>query len=180
MRDDLTIRKDGPGDAAATELLHDAVFGLPTGAQTSRERERVRRLRVDADVIHELTFVAELDARVVGHVVCSRGALEGVPTVVLGPLAVRASLQQQGIGAALIMAVVASADGLGESAILLSGDPEYFGFFGFVAATRAGIGLPQTESQPESVEALQVLTLRAWRPEMSGTLRRAPAFAARD
>lgn len=77
MRDDLIIRRETPDDTAATEALHDAAFGVPDGRSESVERELLRGLRADGSVIDELTFVAELDGEVVGHVVCSRGSLAG-------------------------------------------------------------------------------------------------------
>lgn len=177
MRDDLIIRKAGPADAVATELVHDEAFGVPEGRRESLERGLVRRLRAAGDVIGELTFVAELEGEVVGHVLCSRAALVDAPVVVLGPMAVRPVLQQQGIGAALLMAVVASADRVGEPVIVLDGDPEYFGFFGFVPLSRLGIRVLQGWSGEARTQAL---TLRSWRPEMAGELRRSAAFTAVD
>lgn len=172
MRDDLIIRREGPGDVAPTETLHDAAFGIPQGRRESLERELLRGLRADGSVIDELTFVAELEGEVVGHVVCSRATIGGRDSVGLGPIAVLPGHQQQGIGAALLMSVVASAERLAEPAVVLLGDPAYYGFFGFVPAARYGIGSPG----PWGEEYFQVLPLRAWRPQMAGAFRYAPAF----
>lgn len=172
MREDLIIRRDRSGDEVPTEALHDAAFGIPQGRRESLESELLRGLRTDGSVIEELTFVAELDGAVVGHVVCSRATLGEGPSVGLGPISVLPEHQQQGIGAALLMAVVASAERLAEPAVVLLGDPEYYGFFGFVPAARHGIGSPG----PWAERYFQVLTLRAWRPEMAGAFRYAPAF----
>ncbi|WP_338538651.1 N-acetyltransferase [Janibacter terrae] len=172
MRDDLVIRRETPADALPTELLHDAAFGIPHGRRETIERELLRCLRADGSVLDELTFVAELDGEVVGHVVCSRAALGGSPSVALGPLSVRPDLQGQGIGAALVMAVVASAERIAVPVIVLLGDPGYYGFFGFVPAAGHGIGSPG----PWGEQYFQALTLRAWRPQMAGDFRYAPAF----
>lgn len=175
MRDDLTIRREVAADAVVggpTELLHDAAFGIPDGRGESVERELLRGLRADGDVLEELTFVAELDGEVVGHVVCSRATLGEASSVGLGPLAVRPDHQRQGIGAALMMAVVSSADRVWEPAIVLLGDPDYYSFFGFVPAARVGIGSPG----PWPEQYFQVLTLRSWTPERAGAFRYAPAF----
>lgn len=172
MRDDLIIRREHPDDGAATLELHDAAFGIPQGRGESLERELLRGLRADRSVIDELTFVAELEGEVVGHVVCSRATIGEGDSVGLGPIAVLPGHQQQGIGAALLMSVVASAEGRGEPAIVLLGDPVYYGFFGFVPAVRHGIGSPG----PWGEEYFQALTLRAWRPELAGPFRYAPAF----
>jgi putative acetyltransferase len=172
MRDDLIIRREGPRDARATQELHDAAFGIPQGRRESVERELLRGLRSDGSVIDELTFVAELDGEIVGHVVCSRASLAGAPSVGLGPISVRPGHQQQGIGAALVMSVVASAEQAAEPVVVLLGDPEYYGFFGFVPASRLGIGSPGDWED----RYFQALTLRAWRPEMAGDFRYAQAF----
>lgn len=171
MREDLIIRAEGAADAEPTGLLHDAAFGVPQGRERSLERDLAAALREDGDVLAGLTFVAELDGDVVGHVVCSRGSVGAHPAVGLGPIAVTPQLQRQGIGAALLMAVVASADRDAEPLIALLGDPEYYGFFGFVPASSHGIGSPGPWD-----EAFQVLPLRAWRPEMAGPFRYAAAF----
>lgn len=175
MRDDLTIRRETPADASTggpTELLHDAAFGVPEGRSESHERELLRRLRAGGDVIGELTFVAELEGEVVGHVVCSRGILGEAPAVGLGPISVRPDHQGQGIGAALMMAVVASADRVWEPVIVLLGDPEYYGFFGFVPAASLGI----TSPGPWEEQYFQALALRSWTADRAGPFRYAPAF----
>ena len=172
MRDDLVIRREHPDDGAPTLQLHDVAFGVPEGRRESLERELVRGLRADGSVIEELTFVAELEGEVVGHVVCSRATLGEAPSVGLGPIAVLPGHQQQGIGAALLMSVVASAERLAEPVIVLLGDPAYYGFFGFVPASRHGIASPG----PWGDQYFQALTLRAWRPELAGPFRYAPAF----
>lgn len=175
MRDDLTIRRETAADAAPggpTELLHDAAFGIPEGRGESVERELLRGLRADGDVIDGLTFVAELEGEVVGHVVCSRARLGEAESVGLGPLAVRPDHQRQGIGAALIMAVVSSADRVWEPVIVLLGDPEYYGFFGFVPASGLGIASPG----PWEDQYFQALPLRSWTAEKAGAFRYAPAF----
>ncbi len=172
MREDLIIRQETPADREPTERLHDAAFGVREGAAESLERGLLRDLRADGDVLASLTFVAELEGGVVGHVVCSRGSVGDHLAVGLGPIAVTPDLQRQGIGAALLMAVVASADRLAESVIVLLGDPDYYGFFGFVPASQHGIGSPG----PWRDEYFQALPLRAWRTEMAGPFRYAPAF----
>ncbi|WP_068260653.1 GNAT family N-acetyltransferase [Janibacter limosus] len=172
MRDDLIIRRESAADSAATEMLHDAAFGVPQGRRESVERELLRGLRADGSIIDELTFVAELENEIVGHVVCSRASIDDASSVGLGPIGVRPDHQQQGIGAALVMAVVASADRIAEPAIVLLGDPEYYGFFGFVPASGLGIGSPGAWEDTH----FQALTLRAWRPEMAGAFRYAAAF----
>lgn len=70
-------------------------------------------------------------------------------------------------------AVIATADQRGEAVLVLLGDPEYYGFFGFVPASTLGIGSPG----PWGDAYFQARPLRAWRPELAGPFRYAPAFS---
>ncbi|PRY57499.1 putative acetyltransferase [Knoellia remsis] len=172
MRDDLIIRRERAEDHASIAAVIDDAFPRVEGAARSVESGLVDELRGDGDVIDELSFVAELDGEIVGQVTCSRATLGEAPSVGLGPIAVRSDLQQQGIGAALMASVIASADQRGDAEIVLLGDPEYYGHFGFVPASGLGIESPG----PWEDRYFQVKTLRAWRPERAGAFRYAPAF----
>ncbi|MBD3781448.1 MAG: N-acetyltransferase [Micrococcales bacterium] len=176
MRTDLVIRPESSQDADAVVAVVEAAFTPPEGAARTLEAVLVEELRADGDVLPELTFVAELDGEVVGSVVCSRARLGEGPSVGLGPLAVRPDHQQQGIGSALVASVVATAEQRGEPSIVLLGDPDYYGAFGFEAAAPLGIGSPG----PWADRYFQVLTLRAWRPGLAGPFRYAPAFERMD
>ena len=138
MRDDMTIRREQADDHAQIAALHDDAFERVEGAARSVESSLVDELRGDGDVIDELTFVAELDGAVVGHVMCSAATLGERPAVGLGPIAVMPALQRQGIGAALMASVIASAEQRGDAVIVLLGDPAYYGHFGFVPGGRPG------------------------------------------
>ncbi|EAQ00167.1 GCN5-related N-acetyltransferase [Janibacter sp. HTCC2649] len=172
MRDDMIIRRERLEDHAAIAALHDDAFPRVDGAARSVESALIDELRGDGDVIEELTFVAELDGEVIGHVMCSAATLGEEPSVGLGPIAVAPALQQQGIGAALIASVIASAEQRGDAAIVLLGDPAYYAHFGFVAASQHHVRSPGAWED----QYFQIKTLRAWRPEQAGPFRYAPAF----
>ncbi|KGN33771.1 acetyltransferase [Knoellia sinensis KCTC 19936] len=172
----MIIRRERPEDFAAIAALHDDAFPRVDGAARSVESGLVDELRGDGDVIDELTFVAELDGEVVGHVMCSLATMGEEPSVGLGPISVRPTLQRQGIGAALMASVIASAEQRGDAAVVLLGDPDYYGYFGFVEAAALGVGSPGSWES----KYFQIKTLRAWRPEQAGPFRYAPAFERLD
>ncbi len=176
MRPDLTIRPEHAADAASVRALLDAAFEVPEGAEHAVESVLVDALRADHDLLPALTFVAELDEEVVGYVACSRATMGEGATVGLGPLAVRPDLQRTGIGSVLMAAVVATADQRGEPALVLLGDPEYYGAFGFETAATHGIGSPG----PWAPQFFQVKRLRAWGPGRAGPFRYACAFESLD
>jgi len=132
----------------------------------------VDALRESGDWVPELSWVAELDGSVVGHVVSTRGHVDDVPAVGLGPLGVQTAVQGTGVGSALVYASIGAADALGEPLIALLGAPEYYGRFGFVAATVHAIRPPE----PAWGEHFQVRTLTEWRPSITGTFRYSAPF----
>jgi len=153
-----------PDDRAAIFAVHTAAFATPDGREVV-EAKLVDALREDGDVIPALSLVAVLDEAFVGHVVCSRASMEGRPSLGLGPLGVLPAFQRQGVGHALMHAVLAAADALEEPAVVLLGDPAYYRRFGFVPAPPLGI-LPV---DPAWTEYFQVRTLSAWDGSLHGT-----------
>ena len=52
------------------------------------------------------------------------------------------SHQRTGIGSTMMRRLIAAADAAGEPAIVLLGSPDFYGRFGFVAASEIGIEAP--------------------------------------
>lgn len=107
------------------------------------------QLRADRGWLPALSLVAiepgdagESEDTVVGHVVCTRGAVDGAPGLGLGPLAVRPDRQEQGVGAALMHAVLGAAEALGEPYVALLGEPAYYRRFGFRPSALYGVEPP--------------------------------------
>jgi putative acetyltransferase len=68
--------------------------------------------------------------------------------------------------------VLAAADALGEPAVVLLGDPDYYRRFGFVLAEPLGVLPPNPHWAPH----FQVRPLRGWDESLRGTFHYAPAF----
>ena len=118
-------------------------------------------------------MVAVDDERIVGHVVCTRGWVGTTAALGLGPISVLPSDQRRGIGEGMMHAVIGAADAAGEPLIALLGDPRFYGRFGFIPASRLGIGAPR----PEWGAYFQVRPLTDWRPSVTGTFAYAAPFA---
>lgn len=118
------------------ESLLDRAFGADRHGRTAY------RLRAGTRWIAELSFAALDDAgRMIGLIQCWPVRLENEPLVMVGPVAVEPDLQQKGTGRALMDAMLAAADASdlpGADALMMIGDPEYYGrFWGFGADATA-------------------------------------------
>jgi len=66
-----------------------------------------------------------------------------IPLVMVGPVAVEPDVQRGGIGRAMMDAMIAAADAGADAALMMIGDPEYYGrFWGFDADATGGWDLP--------------------------------------
>jgi predicted N-acetyltransferase YhbS len=158
----VLIRREAAGDADTIRAVTIAAFGRPA------EATLVDELRVSDAWLPALSLVATTSAgEIVGHVVCSRGQVDGSPVLGLGPLSVRPDRQRDGVGSALVQAVLGAADALGEPLVVLLGDPAYYRRFGFAPSSDYGIVPPVPEWQPY----FQVRTLTGYQPAVRGGFR---------
>lgn len=168
----MVVRRYEPADREDVRLVHRAAFGS-TGALPV-EVELLDRLIDAGDVIAPLSLVAVRDDEVVGHVVCSRAAVGSYAVAGLGPIGVLPAHQGQGVGLALMHAVLAAADSLEVPLVALLGSPDYYSRFGFVPAAHLGIDAPAREWG----DAFQARALTAYDPGIRGPFRYASAFDA--
>lgn len=169
------IRRETEGDAPLIHALHDAAFaGLVYSSGT--EAAIVDALRESEDWVSELSLVAEIDGKPVGHAVSSYGRLGDERILGLGPIGVDPALQGKGIGSALMHASIAAADARDEPMIILLGDPNYYGRFGFEPASRYGLEPQEAEWEP----AFQVRRLTNWREDLRGKYVYSPGFDAQN
>lgn len=95
--------------------------------------------------IRELTFVAELNGNIIGHIIYTKNSYvlqpDGSKREVLnfGPLSVLPRYQNQGVGSALMDYSIKRAEELGYGAIVFFGHPTYYPRFGFKEAKEFGI-----------------------------------------
>ena len=170
----MLIRREQPGDEAAIRGVTAAAFAK--GDVEPVEAALVDALRADKGWIPELSLVATDDQAIIGHVVCTRGTIGGKPALGLGPLSVSPARQGHGVGSALMHAVLAAAEALGEPAVVLLGSPAYYDRFGFRPCGDHGIVPPQAGWEPY----FQVRTLTGYDPGLRGAFAYAAPFADLD
>ena len=150
-------------DTAAVESLLDRAFGA------DRRERTAYKVRGKGTPIGELSFAALDEGELVGSIQCWPVALarddgRAYPLVMVGPVAVVPERQRDGIGRRLMTQALAAADRCDE-ALMLIGDPEYYGrFFGFTAERTGGWRLPGP------VESRRLLARGSDVPDVTGTL----------
>jgi len=130
----LTVRPETVGDRQAVFAVNAAAFETPS------EADLVEALRASEQPT--VSLVAELDGRIVGHILFSpviAQADDSARIMGLGPMAVTPEHQGKGIGSALVRDGLAACRELGVSAVVVLGHPGYYPRFGFVPASRFGI-----------------------------------------
>lgn len=128
----MRIRPEQFADIAAIHALTAAAF---QHAEHSAGTEQfiVAALR-EAGALN-ISLVAELEQRIVGHVAVSPVSIgDGSPDWFgLGPLSVLPDRQRQGIGSALLRAALQSLRERGAAGCVLLGEPAFYSRFGFRA-----------------------------------------------
>jgi putative acetyltransferase len=160
-----TIRQETPNDVPAVRRVATAAFGgQRVGDLVDGLRESVAWLG--------LSYVAEEQDEVVGHVIYSRGWLDAprklVEVLVLSPLSVRPDRQRTGIGSGLVRETLRTLEGRDEPLVFLEGGPDFYSRLGFVAGERLGFTAPSVRIPGP---AFQVATLPGYdQTWMSGAL----------
>jgi putative acetyltransferase len=169
----VLIRRETPADIAAIRAVVAAAFAPSALDGSPPEAQLVDDLRAGTAWLPALSLVAvNASDRVVGHVLATRGRVDATPVHGLGPLSVHPEHQRQGIGSALMHAVLGAADALDEPLVALLGSPAYYQRFGFRLSTDHGIQPPV----PEWLPHFQVRPLTAYLRTMRGTFAYAEAF----
>ena len=121
--------------AADVEELLDDAFGL------DRQRRTAYLLRHGVAAIDHLSFGIMDNGNLVGSIQCWPVKVASTPLILVGPVAVSRMRQNQGIGHRLVEAAL-GAIRPDDPPMVMIGDPEYYGRFGFIADDTSGWALP--------------------------------------
>lgn len=159
----ISIRNENDSDFAYVEAMTRYCFWnvYKPGCD---EHVMVHNIRKSKDYIKKLDFVAELDGKIVGHILCSKSKIcDDFGNVVdyehiisIGPICVLPQWQSKGIGSLLIEQVKSVAMSMGYKGINLYGNPAYYHRFGFVDAKEYGISTPDGSN----MDAFMVVELK--------------------
>lgn len=166
----MLIRRERDDDVPAVRAIVAAAFVRDDGGEPI-EVPLLDALRRDAGWIPAFSLVAEVDGTPAGHVVATRGQVDAVAALGLGPIAVRPEVQGRGVGSALVHGIVGAARARDEPLIALLGDQGWYRRFGFRPARELGVRAPDLAWG----DHFQALALGPTSP--TGTFRYAAPFA---
>lgn len=138
----VVIRQEKPEDyRRVEELCRKAFWNLYfPGAE---EHLVVHKLREAPDYMRELSFVLELEGKIIGAIFFTRSCIvtgnEEIPTVTFGPVFIAPGYQRQGYGRILIGHAIEKARQAGHRAILTLGYVYHYAPYGFQSSIRYGI-----------------------------------------
>ncbi|MFC1946331.1 GNAT family N-acetyltransferase [Chloroflexota bacterium] len=161
----IIIKLEERKDHRKVEEITRSAFSYPGriergGIGCPFEHWMVHALR-EKDGIKELSYVAEVNGEIVGHIIYSHATVEtmdgrSVHVLNFGPLSVQPEYQQHGVGKALMHTTIEKAKELGYGAIIFFGRPEYYPQFGFIEAKNYGI----TDSDGSNYPAFMAMELK--------------------
>jgi putative acetyltransferase len=125
--------------------------------------------------IPELSLIAEIEGKLVGHILFSYIQLvneASLQVLGLAPMAVHPQFQRQGIGSALVTAGLQLADRKGEALVIVLGHPQFYTKFGFQPSVKYQIASPF----PVPEEVFMVKTLSGYEEKYQGKVVYPPAF----
>ncbi|HYK05763.1 MAG TPA: N-acetyltransferase [Thermoanaerobaculia bacterium] len=168
----MRVRKETRSDATGVRRVNELAFGR------SSEADLVDVLRREADPF--LSFVAEEDGEVIGHILFTPVNVElragGVAKILgLAPMSVVPGRQREGVGSMLVVTGLEECRLAGFRAVVVLGHPEYYPRFGFVPAAR--VGITSEYDVPEPVFMIKEL-VDGGAASLAGVARYHPAFAA--
>ncbi|WP_112803786.1 GNAT family N-acetyltransferase [Rhizobium sp. SYY.PMSO] len=122
---DLVYLTEDASHDAVIELINEEAFG------PGRFTRAAARIREQGPHDRALSFVCADDGETIASVRMTPVMAGSVKGHLLGPLAVRPSHKSKGIGRELVRIAVEAAKRKGSEAVILVGDPPYYGPLGF-------------------------------------------------
>jgi putative acetyltransferase len=167
----LEIRQQLPQDDLAVHQVNALAF------ECEEEAHLVEAIRASPDAIPELSLVAVINGKIVGHILFSPIVIDTVagplPAISLAPLAVLPGYQHRGIGSALVRWGLEACRQLGHRIVIVLGHPKYYPRFGFSTELAKDLGCPYGEVG----EAWMALELQPGAlTDVRGVVRYPPAF----
>ena len=165
------VKQETDKDYRGITEVNDLAFGQ------KNEGRLILRLRKTKKFIPELSLVAEIEDRIVGHILFYPIEIKSddqvFPSLALAPMAVLPEYQKQGIGSRLVEEGLKKARKLGSKSVIVLGHAAYYPRFGFEPAGKWGIR-PPFEVPDAVFMALELV--RDGLKDIQGTVEYPPEF----
>ena len=149
----VLIRSEEKNDYEAIKKINDLAFNQ------INEGVMIEKLRDNPEFIAELSLVAVVNDKVVGHIlffpVKIKNDFECKRSLSLAPMAVHPNFQNKGIGSKLVNEGLKKANECGFNSVIVVGHPNYYPRFGFKPASNWSIRLPM-EIPDEAFMAIEL------------------------
>jgi predicted N-acetyltransferase YhbS len=135
-----SIRHEKSSDYPGIKKVNDLAFGQ------SNEGILIEKLRENSSFIKELSLIAELDGKIIGHIlffpIWIREGQNEYQSLALAPMSVIPEYQKKGIGSQLIFKGLETSRDLGFKSVIVLGHEFYYPKFGFAPASQWAIKAP--------------------------------------
>ncbi|WP_294956959.1 N-acetyltransferase [uncultured Flavobacterium sp.] len=142
---EITLRQENKNDFQSVFQLIEKAFEKEEYSD-HKEQFLVERLRKSDAFIPELSIVAELDGKIVGHILFTKlkikNDLNSFESLALAPVSVLPEFQGKGIGSKLILHGHEIAKDLGYKSVILLGHQDYYPRFGYEICEKYNIKMP--------------------------------------
>lgn len=169
---DMDIRKEKESDYKEIYAVVKKAFESAEHAD-GKEPDLVNALRSGESYIPDLSLVAKIEERIVGHIMFTKAWAGEFPVLALAPLSVIPEQQRKGIGSALVKEGHKIAAELGFSYSVVLGSENYYPKLGYVPADTFRISAPFDVPG----ENFMAFRLKKDAPEICGVMRYAREFA---
>lgn len=142
----ITIRNEEEKDyRVVEEITREAFWNLYTPGAV--EHFLAHSIRKHADYLPELSFVIELDGKVIGSIMYTKAKVvdeagDEHQVVSFGPVSILPKYHRQGYGRRLIEHSINEAKKLGYPAIIIGGFPYHYHPYGFMGTKKYDISMP--------------------------------------
>ncbi len=153
-----TIRPARADDAAGILTVVGDAFSYGGARDPAEELDIVRDTWAACPGEACIELVADQDGTVVGHLQAAPGRLDGDATAAAGvaPVCVATSSQGQGVGTALMIALLHTAEERRWPLLVLLGEPAYYGRFHFEPAGTLGLSYAPVGAGNPNFQARQL------------------------
>ena len=141
----VLVRKEKEEDYGEVEKLVELAFA-DIEYSSKDEHHLVNKLRNSTSFLPDLSLVAVLDNKIVGHILLTKNIInlgdEEIESLSLAPVSVLPEYQKKGVGSVMIKTSLNKARELGFNSVIVMGHSEYYPRFGFEPSKKFNINCP--------------------------------------